>query len=499
MNNFKIIITAILLIGNSEILYAFDLKALTDKLQKDIGSQLQVPKGDGSSGNSNPLGGLLNNSGSSPLNMSNMSQTNSSSSLVSAQGICDPKTPQLLKNLPKGNVSNLKNDFNNKSSTEIKLLLNTSPMRLDRFVENLEVYDGAFETKEVEKVFASFLKSKSLEDLATLKALSGLEGGFSQNKKQIKVDAQFAYGLIHYFYYKNGSNKELGIDLIRQSANSNPDSIGGLSLYGAWQFFGINVNQNIQAGNSNALKGYNKAFDKNRETMVSGPFYRMTKSKYPEKIFLEIAGNDKNPYKTQYQNQLAQASQMKQQVMNDIQKSEVYASGKSWYPYFIQAQDITQKILLDLDDNMGLGSNLADLKAEYMSLNSKVDKDNSLVERKVIINQRMKDIVIKALAKKDATEKKGKEQITDLDHDNQLVVLKMDELIKVTSMTIMVSGGFNSSEIKSLDMIGKAAGTSCDVYFGIQNYAKRINVPELKQLTSIQTPPKKSRIGKKAR
>ena len=63
--------------------YAFDLKSLTDKLQKDIGNKLQIPKGGNSSGNNNPLGGMLKNlnknkGGGSALNLGNMSQASSS-------------------------------------------------------------------------------------------------------------------------------------------------------------------------------------------------------------------------------------------------------------------------------------------------------------------------------------------------------------------------------------------------------------------------------------
>ena len=62
--------------------YAFDLKSLTDKIQKDIGNKLQIPKGGNSSGNSNPLGGMLKNlnknkGGGSALNLGNMSQASS--------------------------------------------------------------------------------------------------------------------------------------------------------------------------------------------------------------------------------------------------------------------------------------------------------------------------------------------------------------------------------------------------------------------------------------
>ena len=55
--------------------------------------------------------------------------------------------------------------------------------------------------------------------------------------------------------------KNLGIQYISQ-ATKGPDNIGALTVYGAWQFYGINVKQNIQSGNMNALTGYQRADDK---------------------------------------------------------------------------------------------------------------------------------------------------------------------------------------------------------------------------------------------
>mgnify|MGYP001360690061 CR=1 FL=1 len=54
-----IIVSFFVIIGQNA--YSFDLKSLTDKIQKDIGNKLQVPKGGSNSGNNNPLGGLMKN------------------------------------------------------------------------------------------------------------------------------------------------------------------------------------------------------------------------------------------------------------------------------------------------------------------------------------------------------------------------------------------------------------------------------------------------------
>ena len=105
-------------------------------------------------------------------------------------------------------------------------------------------FKGAFETKEIEDLFNKFLLKKDLDTLSQLRETAQINAGFNADKKQIKADANFAYGLIHYFYWKSGANKNLGIQYIKKGAGT-PDNIGSLVVYGAWQFYGINVPQNI--------------------------------------------------------------------------------------------------------------------------------------------------------------------------------------------------------------------------------------------------------------
>ena len=146
MNNFlKVIITSFFSICFCYKTYAFDLKSLTDKIQKDIGNKLQVPNGGNSSGNSNPLGGMLKNlnknkGGGSSLNLGNMSQASSSGTgnKKLAKEMCEPNIAKILKGLPKGNISSLSSDFNNKSTDEISNILKTSPKSPDKWLLSLD-------------------------------------------------------------------------------------------------------------------------------------------------------------------------------------------------------------------------------------------------------------------------------------------------------------------------------------------------------------------------
>ena len=180
-----------------------------------------------------------------------------------------------------------------KSRNEIIKILNSIPSSSnDPYVSSLNTFDGAFETKEIEILFNSFLKNKSIDDLAKIRAIVDMKAGFNKNKKQIKADAIFAYGLVHYYLRDNGGKKDLGLKYIKQ-ATAGPDNIGALTVYGAWQFYGINVQQNIQAGNMSALTGYQRADEKKRQLNTTGPFKGLNAFKWAETVFFEIAADNR--------------------------------------------------------------------------------------------------------------------------------------------------------------------------------------------------------------
>jgi hypothetical protein len=493
-NYIKSLLIISFFIACSQNANSFDLKSLTDKLQKDLGNKLQIPKGGSNSGSSNPLGGLMKNlntnKGGSSINMGSMSQSSSGGGdLKKAKAVCEPNIPQILKNLPKGNVSSLSADFNNKSSEEISNILKTSPVSPDKFVKSLNVYDGAFETKEVEKIFSAFLNTGSIDNLATLKALSKIDPGFGKDKKQIKADATFAYGLIHYFYSAKGANKQLGVNLIKQSAGT-PNNIGALTLYGAWQFYGINVSENVQSGNANALEGYNRATEKNGERLVMGPFYQMKEIKYPETVFLAIAGNNKNPYKQQYQGQLARASQVNQDVMNSLKKSEKYDQKSGWWPSIVAQQNRQHSIVTKLGDNIGLAKKLKPLKAKYEVLKTKISQDPTnakTVEQMVFINQQLVDIVGKSFGSADEVDQEGKKQIKVLARDNELLILKNQSLGLGVGAAAIAQGGFSSGffELMQLtDIIGTSRISACRIYTAVNTYGQRTSIEFAKPLSA---------------
>ena len=473
---------------------AFDLKSLTDKIQKDIGNKLQVPKGGSNSGGNNPLGGLmknLNNKGGSSISLGNMAQNSQGSSGNGklAKGVCEPNIAGILKNLPKGDVASLSSDFNNASTDQISNIIRLSPESADRFVKTLNTYDGAFETKEVEELFSAFISKKSIDDLATLKALTGIKPGFNKNKKQIKADANFAYGLIHYYYHANGGNKQLGINLIKEAAGT-PNNIGALSLYGAWQFFGTNVGQNTESGNANALEGYNRAFEKNRATNVSGPLYQMKKIKYPEKIFLEIAGNDRNPYKQQYQNQLAQASQMNKDVMKSLKNSEKYDKKSGWWPSIVKQQNLQHAIVYKIGKNVGLAEELKPLKAKYAVLKSKIAQaptNAQIVQEMLIINQELINKVEKALISAESLDEEGKKQIKVLSKDNEILILRNQSLALSIMAGMLAQGGFGQGFFeltKMTEIIGGNRSIACRAYTSVKSYASRTKITLAEEVTN---------------
>mgnify|MGYP006074024323 FL=1 len=487
---YKISLLVFLTMGLTQNGYAFDLKSLTDKIQKDIGGKLNVPNNSAS----NPLGGMLKglnqNTGDVSTNTVGGNTTNTNGNSKLAKGICEPNIPQTIKNLPQGKITQVENDFDKKENEIIKII-NTIPQSSnDPYVSSLKAFEGAFETKEIEILFNNFIKKRNIKDLATIRAISAMQAGFNNNKKQIKADALFAYGLIHYYLRDVGGNKNLGINYIKQ-AMSGPDNIGALTVYGAWQFFGINVKQNTQAGNMGALTGYQRAGDKKLKLNQNGPFKGLKEFKWAEKVFFIIADDNKNPYKAQYQSQLARAAQMNKSVMAELSKSEKNDPKSGWWPFVVSQQNRQHAILDELGQNLGLGNQLSELKAQYAVLASKVSSDNKLVERMVIINEEMNLRVQKALNSSKAVDEKGKIQIANLAHDNEVLILKNNSFVLSLMANMLAGGGFGGAGFSELTKITAVAGgnekIACEVYSGVKSYASRTNITMPKPVTTENT------------
>ena len=475
----------------SQNAHAFDLKALTDKIQKDVGGKLNIPQ---TNSGSNPLGGMLKglnqNKGSAIMSTSGQNMSGTSSNTKLAQGMCEPSVPQTIKNLPKANVALVEKDFG-KSRNEIIKILNSIPSSSnDPYVSSLNTFNGAFETKEIEVLFNSFLKKKSIDDLSTIRAIADMKPGFNNNKKQIKADALFAYGLVHYYLRDNGGKKNLGVQYINQ-ATKGPDNIGALTVYGAWQFYGINVKQNIQSGNMNALTGYQRAGDKKRKLNTDGPFKGLNAFKWAETVFFEMAADNRNPYKQQYQSQLADARRMNKQVMAEMAKSKKNDPKSGWWPFVIEQQNRQHAILDALGENLGLGEQLSELKAQYAVLASKVATDNKLVERMVIINEEMNLRVQKALNASKKVDEQGKIQIANLAHDNEILLLRNNNLMFSLASSLMSGGGFGGSGFyeltRTIGIAGKTEKVACEVYSGVKSYASRTKITLPKPVTSENT------------
>ena len=282
----------------------------------------------------------------------------------------------------------------------------------------------------------------------------------------------------------------MGINYIKQ-AMSGPDNIGALTVYGAWQFFGINVKQNIQAGNMSALTGYQRAGDKKLKLNQDGPFKGLKTFKWAEKVFFTIADDKRNPYKAQYQSQLARAAQMNKSVMAELSKSQKNDPKSGWWPFVISQQNRQHAILDELGQNLGLGNQLSELKAQYAVLASKVSSDNKLVERMVIINEEMNLRVQKALNSSKAVDEKGKIQIANLAHDNEVLIMKNQSFVLSLMANMLAGGGFGGAGFYELTKITAVAGgnekIACEVYSGVKSYASRTNITMPKPVTTENT------------
>jgi len=485
---YTISVLSIILFSFTNNTLAFDLKSLTDKIQKDIGSKLNIPNT--SSSSTNPLGGMLKgtNQNNNKIQSSSTNVSRAKNNNKLAQGICEPNIPQSVRNYPKGDIALVEKDFGKKQNDIIKILNSVPNSNDDPYVSSLKTFDGAFDSRDIEVIFNNFLRTKSINDLSKLRAIANMKVGFSKNKKITKSDASFAYGLIHYYFRNSGGNKNLGISYIKNAAGTS-SSIGALTVYGAWQFYGINVKQNINSGNSNTLEAYNRASEKKRGLDVpQGKFEGLNPFPFAQKVFYEIAADNRNPYRAQYQENLQRAKRINQQVMAELSKSEKYDQKSGWWPFIIDIQNNQHEILIALGENLGLGEQLSELKAQYAVLASKVSQDNKLVERMVIINQAMNDRVQKALQSSKTLDEQGKIQIANLSHDNEVLILKNHSFVFSLMGNIMAGGGFGGIGTGELfKMTGIAGGTkkvACEVYSGIKSYASRTSITLPKPVTT---------------
>ena len=470
--------------------FSFDLKKLQDNL-----NQLKDQNNP-----NNPLGNLMKNMQGMTKDLSNKSNSGSvidpstpknkiggkvsSGNIKLAKSVCEPDLPKLVKNLPGANISNLEKDFS-KSVDEIEKIINSIPSSInDPIIPSLTTFNGAFETKEVEQLFNKFISKKDLDSLSQLRELSLIDPGFSKDKKQIKADANFAYGLVHYFYSNSGGNKNLGIQYIKNGASS-PDNIGSLVVFGAWQFYGKNIPQNILNGNKMAMDGYNRAFDKNlRVNTPQHKFYRMNKFTFGEKIFLEIAGDNKNPYKSQYQSQLAQAAQMQKEIDAELARSTKYDRKSGWFPLIIRQQNRQHDLLSRIGEEfLGFADEFASLKAKYLTLKGKVSNDNKLIERMVMINKEMAEKISKALERKNKADERGQKIISNLNHDNEIMIMQNHKLGLSMVSSVFSGNGLGGAGFSEIAKIGEVVGmyqnVACQIYGDIKKYAKRTNLPPL--------------------
>ena len=157
--------------------------------------------------------------------------------------------------------------------------------------------------------------------------------------------------------------------------------------------------------------------------------------------------------------------------------------------FVIEIQNRQHNILDALAENLGLGQQLSELKAQYAVLASKVSTDNSLVERMVIINEEMNNRVQKALNTTKEVDEKGKQQIADLSYDNEIIILK-NESSGFTYDKFNSSGRFGSGfyELTRISVVaGKSNSIACEVYTGVNSYASRTKINMPKPVTSENT------------
>ena len=86
---------------------------------------------------------------------------------------------------------------------------------------------------------------------------------------------------------------------------------------------------------------------------------------------------------------------------------------------------------------------------------------------------------------------KGKVQIANLSHDNEVLILKNNSFV-ISLMSNMISGGgFGGAGFYELTRIAAIAGgngkVACEVYSGVKSYASRTKITLPKPVTTENT------------
>ena len=108
----------------------------------------------------------------------------------------------------------------------------------------------------------------------------------------------------------------------------------------------------------------------------------------------------------------------------------------------------------------------------------------------VIINQQMNERVQKALKTTKKVDEKGKLQIANLSHDNEVIILKNESLITSLMTNLIAQGGFGAGfyELTRISVIaGKSNSIACEVYIGVNSYASRTKITMPKPVTTENT------------
>jgi hypothetical protein len=96
--------------------------------------------------------------------------------------------------------------------------------------------------------------------------------------------------------------------------------------------------------------------------------------------------------------------------------------------------------------------------------------------------------VQKALNSSKAVDKKGKDQIANLAHDNEVLILQNNNFVLSLTANMMAGGGFGGAGFYELTKITAIAGgngkIACEVYSGVKSYASRTKITMPKPVTT---------------
>ena len=446
-------------------------KQLEDTLNSANQGQTNQPSNNSGSGATGGLGGLLNSLQKMDQSSSGSSAAPSSESEKIARSnktinfICKRQPlPDVYEKLAKPNLKNLEQSFG-KSASQIASIISTDAPPSLGVVPDMTILKGAFESREVRLLFENFVNNRDINDLSIMLETSK-KSSFDASVKKMANDAKFAYGIVHLFFSKAGSNGDLGNTLIREAAKKQQP--GAAYIESVRFYYGVGRNRDTTQAVTWILNSQ-KVLD---EMKLKTPFRDLVNAK-----FYQMVSDPEYPRRDMY----AQLIEMQQEMHASVM-AEMSADRPSIATEFledaIELARMRADLLIGLGEVLGMGGDLEAFKAAYTEMNRQAN-GISLVKEYKIKTDAFQVLIEQQLKKSTALSSAALARMQEVHDENGEFVSLAHQTAFAYTATLMGSGNMDILNADSLFLInqyGNMRERACEVNNGMLEFSARTDM-----------------------